>query len=202
MKQFSFICSFAIISLFSFSQNIEKKWKFDYILPDSVVTGENLKPISAEDEMQISRDGTFHYEISKANLIANGKWELNNNNLSFHYALPKQITRVYQITYNENTLILNENGINYAFKKEVIVPTTIAASGISFSSISRGILGLISLLLITFLFSRNRKQIDWGLVVKGLGIQILFAFLILKVSFISTCFEFVGKISFPKKSLS
>ena len=70
----------------------------------------------------------------------------------------------------------------------------IQTSGFSIESLLRGLLGLASLLLIAFAFSRNRKGIDWKLVGKGLGIQIIFALLILKVPFISTGFEFVGKI--------
>ena len=70
----------------------------------------------------------------------------------------------------------------------------IQTSGFSIESLLRGLLGIASLLLIAFAFSRNRKGIDWKLVGKGLGIQIIFALLILKVPFVSTGFEFVGKI--------
>ena len=194
MKRFFLIFSFAIISLFSFSQSIEGKWNFDYILPETIEIGENLKPISDGDAMQINADGSFHYKISEAELIADGSWELNENNLSFHYTLPKEMTRTYQITSDENSLVLNEHGINYAFVKSEIAPAIIATSGITLTSIFRGILGLISLLLIAFLFSRNRKGVNWALVTKGLGIQILFALLILKVPIISSGFELVGKI--------
>ncbi|MDP7429918.1 MAG: Na+ dependent nucleoside transporter N-terminal domain-containing protein, partial [Flavobacteriales bacterium] len=185
---------FCSLSIFSFSQDIVGRWDFDYILLDTIETGENLKPISEGDAMQINEDGSFHYEISEAELIADGNWNLEGKNLSFHYTLPKEMTRTYHITLDKNSLVLNENGINYTFKKAVIAPTTVATSGISFSSISRGILGLISLLVIAFLFSRNKKGINWALVAKGLGIQILFALLILKVSIVSSAFEFVGKI--------
>ena len=70
----------------------------------------------------------------------------------------------------------------------------IQTAGFSFESLLRGILGIFTLLLIAFAFSRNRKGIDWKLVAKGLGMQILFAVLILKVPFVSTGFEFAGKI--------
>tara|TARA_B100000780_G_scaffold84404_1_gene57754 strand:+ start:657 stop:1979 length:1323 start_codon:yes stop_codon:yes gene_type:complete len=70
----------------------------------------------------------------------------------------------------------------------------IQTSGFSFESLLRGILGIFSLLLIAFVFSRNRKEIDWKLVAKGLGIQILFAILILKVPFIQDGFEWVSSI--------
>ena len=106
----------------------------------------------------------------------------------------KDTTKNYQINADTISLVLNENGINLALTKEEIIPKPLETSGITINSILRGILGIFSLLLIAFLFSRNRKGIDWVLVGKGLGIQMLFALLILKVPFISTGFEFVGKI--------
>lgn len=44
-----------------------------------------------------------------------------------------------------------------------------------------GILGIIVILGIAFLLSDNKKKINWRLVVTGLGLQIVFAVLILKV---------------------
>ena len=70
----------------------------------------------------------------------------------------------------------------------------IQTSGFSFESLLRGLLGIFSLLLTAFVFSRNRKEIDWKLVIKGLGIQILFAILILKVPFIQNGFEWISSI--------
>ena len=51
----------------------------------------------------------------------------------------------------------------------------IQTAGFSFESLLRGLLGIFSILLIAFAFSRNRKGIDWKLVAKGMGIQIAFA---------------------------
>ena len=106
----------------------------------------------------------------------------------------KDTTKNYQINADTISLVLNENESNLALTKEEKIPKPLETSGITINSILRGILGIFSLLLIAFLFSRNRKGIDWVLVGKGLGIQMLFALLILKVPFISTGFEFVGKI--------
>ena len=39
-------------------------------------------------------------------------------------------------------------------------------------------------LVIGFLFSTNRRSIDWSLVLKGLAVQLIFAALILKAPFI------------------
>ena len=193
MKKNLLLITFLSLTFCSLSQNIISKWNFKSILPDSIETGIDLKDISELDAMQINNDGSFHYEIKNESLNAHGTWELTNNKLSLHYDSPKTITREYQITTKENTLILNENGINYTFTKyedQIIIKN----SKNTMNSIFRGIIGLISLLLIAFLFSRNRTAIDWSLVIKGLVIQIIFALLILKVSFIQYGFEWLSSV--------
>lgn len=52
-----------------------------------------------------------------------------------------------------------------------------------------GILGIIVILGIAYLLSEDKKKINWKLVVTGLGLQIVFALLILKVPFGRTAFE-------------
>ena len=192
MRKILLLISFFTLSIFSFSQDIIDKWNFDYILADSAETGENIKPISEGDFMQINSDGSFNYTLAAIPLEANVSWKLSGNTLTLNYKNPDVTTRFYNSTLSKNTLVLNENGINFSFQREVVAP--IATSGFSIPSLLRGILGIISLLLIAFLFSRNRKGIHWALVGKGLGIQILFALLILKVPLVSSAFEFVGKI--------
>ena len=174
---------------FALGQSIEGEWSFNYILPDSITQGVNLKPISSDDKMFISNDGTFHYKIKKANLHAKGNWKLEENLLILDYNLPDDTIRSYSISLVNESLILNENRINYAFVKNKV-----RSIGFSISSFLRGILGILTLIFIAYLFSKNRKEIDWKLVFKGLAIQILFAILILKVPFVSKGFEFVGRI--------
>ena len=66
-------------------------------------------------------------------------------------------------------------------------------SQISLTGILRGLFGIFVLLVIGWMASTDRKNIDWKLVFKGLGIQVLFAILILKVPFFATAFEFVSR---------
>ncbi|WKK67617.1 NupC/NupG family nucleoside CNT transporter [Lutimonas zeaxanthinifaciens] len=68
------------------------------------------------------------------------------------------------------------------------------SQGISFESIWRGVLGMIVLILIAYLFSSNRKAIQWKTVGIGLSIQLLIAIGVLKVKFIQIAFETVGQI--------
>jgi CNT family concentrative nucleoside transporter len=50
------------------------------------------------------------------------------------------------------------------------------------TSILRGILGLSFLIFLAFLFSNNKKRIDWKLVGTGIIMQIIFAFIVLKTT--------------------
>jgi len=61
-------------------------------------------------------------------------------------------------------------------------------------TIFRGILGLCVLVLICFMFSTNRRAINWKVVVGGLSMQLLLAISILKIPFVRSIFEFFGKI--------
>jgi concentrative nucleoside transporter, CNT family len=61
-------------------------------------------------------------------------------------------------------------------------------------SILRGIIGISALIFLTFLVSRNRKNIQWRTVIVGLFIQVVLAIAILKVPFIRDIFDIVGKI--------
>jgi len=45
--------------------------------------------------------------------------------------------------------------------------------------ILRGLLGIIGLIAITYFFSTNRRAIDWGLVVKGLALQLILAVILI-----------------------
>ena len=57
----------------------------------------------------------------------------------------------------------------------------------------RGILGMAVLIAIAWLFSSNRKAVNWKMVGTGLVFQLLLAIGILYVPFIQDFFEFIGK---------
>lgn len=64
----------------------------------------------------------------------------------------------------------------------------------SITSLWRGLLGMFFLIGISFLFSANRKAINWRMVGIGLAIQIVLAIGILKVPLIQKGFTFIGQI--------
>jgi CNT family concentrative nucleoside transporter len=77
---------------------------------------------------------------------------------------------------------------------EVTMEQIIPNQGFSINSLWRGILGMLVLLLISYLFSANRKGINWKTVGIGLGIQLTIAIGVLKVPFIQAAFERVGQV--------
>jgi len=83
--------------------------------------------------------------------------------------------------------------ITPTFAQEVST-SIIPSEGISFTSIWRGILGMASLIFIAFLFSSNKKAIDWKTVGIGLAFQLLIAIGVLKVGFVKSAFEAIGKV--------
>ena len=64
----------------------------------------------------------------------------------------------------------------------------------SINTIVRGLLGLTSLIFISYLLSNNRKKIQWKTVLISIFIQFVIAILILKVSLIQSIFEIISKI--------
>jgi concentrative nucleoside transporter, CNT family len=63
--------------------------------------------------------------------------------------------------------------------------------------IIKGFFGLFALIALAFLFSNNKRSIDWRLVASGVGIQLLLALLIFKVPGFDVVFEWLAA-SFTK----
>lgn len=57
----------------------------------------------------------------------------------------------------------------------------------------QGIFGIILILAIAFLFSNNKKQINYRLVASGLGLQLLIGILVLKIPAVTSFFQLLGK---------
>jgi len=64
---------------------------------------------------------------------------------------------------------------------------------ISLSSVGRGLLGILTILAIAAVFSSNRKQISWRLVIVGLGLQLGIALGVLHIEEVKMLFDWVGQ---------
>ncbi len=193
---------FFFITLFYFqfinAQEIEKKWQLKSIENKQE---QSLSKINDTDFLILTK-GEFNFKTPSNTFT--GDYIHQNNLLIFYYNTPKDTIRKYKITeLTDSTFVFNEKEIVYnftAFKnsKTVISKTennTITPSkGFSINSLWRGVLGMISLILIAFAFSNNRKAINWKTVGIGLAFQLIIAVGVLKIPLVQKGFNFVGKI--------
>ena len=210
-----FILLFSIVSLVSYSQEIEQNWSFSSIKRND---GKEFIKTDSTDVFNL-KDGKFTYSLKgKDNLRASGNYIHQNNLLIFNFKEPKDTVRYFNIvSFNTSNLVLSENDVIYNLSSKEITNSAetrdeanlilddMAASeekssvilpshGFSINTLWRGVLGMISLILIAFLFSSNRKAIDWKKAGIGLALQLIIAIGVLKVTFIQKAFELIGKL--------
>jgi CNT family concentrative nucleoside transporter len=113
----------------------------------------------------------------------------NNQNTINQFELVKQTAA---------GLSLKNNGVTYDLlaKKEIAIasanmeiPNDI---GFSFKSLYRGIIGMLFILSFCFLLSKNKKQIDWRLVIVGITLQLVFAISVLKFESVAYVFDAIS----------
>ncbi|WGH74173.1 nucleoside transporter C-terminal domain-containing protein [Tenacibaculum tangerinum] len=199
------LCTFIMlcVTMITFSQSIEKKWNFSSI---TTTKGDSIVTIDATDTFTLS-EGSFTYSlVGKDSLQASGSYIHQNNLLIFNYKQPNDTVRYYNVvTLTDDALTLSEKNILYNFTTDSAVIATqetedtaetsnkiVPSQGFSIQSLWRGVLGMITLLILAFLFSANRRGIDWKTVGLGLTFQLLIAVGVLKVPFVQKAFELVG----------
>ena len=194
MKRILFILIFHSLTFSCFAEddpqvwlNYSSKWFFSEI---KSINQSNTE-FNDLDYLEINNDQTFEYKISKKSLFAKGTWTTDGNNIILKYTLPTDTIREYLLDYSEDKLILTENNIDYVFTNKPLI----FSKNKSFTNkLLRGLLGLVSLIILAFVFSRNKRNINWSLVVKGLLIQLLLAILILKVPIVQNLFEWISSV--------
>lgn len=186
------------------AQDINKTWEIQSLQNQD---GENVISVSNTDKLNLN-NGEFQFSIAARNLDASGDYIYQNNLLVFYYTKPTDSIQKYRISeLTDSTLVFKEKDITYSLK----TPTTlekamtalaetgdeegiISSQGFTINSLWRGALGMVSLIFIAFLFSNNRKAIDWKIVGLGLVFQMIIAVGVLKVPFVKGIFEFIGSL--------
>ena len=184
---------------FTQAQIFEKKWVLQEIEGDSLFQSYAYN----KDFLKLEQN-SFEYSFKNALDNLKGDYLKQNNSLIFFAAQNEDSIIRYRInTLNDSLLVLSKGGVEYTFAPEVLSSAetaqenkaeVIPSQGFSFDSLWRGVLGMLVLLLIAYLFSSNKKAINWKTVGVGLAAQLLLAFGVLKVGFIQSAFEFVGNI--------
>jgi CNT family concentrative nucleoside transporter len=187
----------------TFAQSIEKTWQFSEVKDENGLSTLNINP---ENDFLKLENGAFEYQVANDSVMSSGDYMFQNNLLVLFFNQPADSIRRFRVEQvTDSTLSLSENNYRYQLKTqtastvsalETAVNTTeiIPSQGFSMQSLWRGLLGMVSLLLIAFLFSSNRRAINWKTVGIGLAFQLIIAIGVLKVNFIKNAFEGVGQL--------
>jgi CNT family concentrative nucleoside transporter len=209
---------FCLISLNFVGQNIAQDWKIDSILN---TTATSLPRLVASQVFSLE-DGKFEFSAVGEDSVTSGTYIKQQNLLILHHQKPKEELRYFNIiSFEPARLVISEGAVTYYFslqkaldsklsenKEDLLVPMAtmekplldaeeaqiIPSSNFTFTSFWRGVLGMFSLIVIAFLFSANRRAINWKRVAIGLSLQIVIAVGVLKISLIQNAFELVGKL--------
>ena len=174
------------LSFTTSAQEIEKKWQLSS---------------SNKDYLEL-KGGSYELHISSDSLKQKGDYLVQDNFIFLFENGSDSPTKRFVIeTKTDSTLTLKNRGKAYSFfasnkatKAEVINGEIKPNEGFSLNSLFRGILGMVALLGIAYIFSSNRKAINWKTIGIGLGVQLILAIGVLKVGFVKTAFEFVGSL--------
>lgn len=174
------------------AQNIEGLWKVDNVQPSK-----EENPFSSLETIHLEANN--FYFMNADSLIAQGEYLWDQQALTLQQYTPKDtIYKMQTELLEENTWHLQAGSTKVKLNKErhhLVDTKKIAPSmGISFTSLWRGALGIVSLLLIAILFSSNRRAINWKTVGLGITFQLAIAIGVLKVPFIQVIFEAIGQV--------
>lgn len=182
-----FLCLSLIFTFLNINaQEIEKKWQLG---------------TSKNDYLEL-KEGTYQLQLSNDSLFQKGDYLIQDKFLFLFENGSDSPTKRFVIeTKTDSTLTLKKGDKAYSFfssnkikKTTETTNTLVKSTGITASGIARGILGMLALLAIAFVFSANRKAINWKTVFIGLAAQLILAIGVLKISFVKSAFEFVGNL--------
>ena len=187
-----------------FGQSLEKNWQFSQVQDQN---GLSILEINPENDFLKLDNGSFQYRLTaRDSLPSSGDYIFQNDLLVLFFNQPKdKIRRFRVLKVTDSTLSLSEGNLRYSLNTPTAemqaISTTVAQSsaiipsqGFSFQSLWRGILGMVSLIVLAVLFSSNRKAINWKTVGIGLAFQLLIAVGVLKINLVKSGFEAVGQL--------
>ena len=165
------------------AQELEKKWQLS----------------SSESDYLELKQGSYELQISSDSLTQKGDYLVQDNYLFlFENGADAPTKRFTIIAKSDSLLTLKSKDKAYSFfSSNKVKPVQsqaklIASEGFSMTSLWKGILGMLSLLALAYVFSSNRKGINWKTVGIGVFAQLILAIGVLKITFVKNIFEFVG----------
>ena len=196
---FLFLIFFGLSPLFA--QSISKTWDFEAVEGSPQNTIFDISP--GNDYLKLDNGG---FELALTNEDApssTGNYVFQNDVLVLFFDSPGDSIQNFRVnTLTDSTLVLSTRDVTYSLREvpqtvQEVLPvdtakTVIPNQGFTFTSFWRGALGMVSLILLAFIFSSNRRAINWKTILVGLGAQLLLAIGVLKITVVQNVFETVG----------
>ncbi|MFK7783943.1 MAG: NupC/NupG family nucleoside CNT transporter, partial [Crocinitomicaceae bacterium] len=148
------------------------------------------KLLNGKKSLTLSKNQTFTSTDSTLTVLEKGNWSQKGKTLVLSGTISDSIPVA------DTLEIVYETSERLSFKKDEMYSTfktNKKEESNIWTSILRGILGMVALIFIGFLFSSDRKSINWKLVIKGVLLQLVLAILILKVPGVETVFDFISR---------
>jgi len=196
---FLFLIFFGLSPLFA--QSISKTWDFEAVEGSPQNTIFDISP--GNDYLKLDNGG---FELALTNEDAprsTGNYVFQNDVLVLFFDSPGDSIQNFRVnTLTDSTLVLSTRDVTYSLREvpqtvQEVLPvdtakTVIPNQGFTFTSFWRGAIGMVSLILLAFIFSSNRRAINWKTILVGLGAQLLLAIGVLKITVVQNVFETVG----------
>lgn len=164
---------FCILTIPAFalsSANLEKRWE------------------RSSGFIELKPDGKFIAKDSNFIHLSKGNWTSNADKILLINDKDSASLRV--LSFSETKISFEDgNGVVSHFLES----SSRNNLGLSFESGLRGFIGLIFILLVAVALSKDRKAINWSLVIKGMLLQLALAILILKLPFVEGFFDFLSR---------
>jgi CNT family concentrative nucleoside transporter len=148
--------------------------------------------LSGKDSLE-NATGNYFYDQNELTLYfvspPSDPMRYNVKNLTNDLLIYSNDSESFELTRTVNPLSLEEDG---ALVKQDFAVDPTKGFGFTFKSFYRGMIGIIFIIGLCFVLSANKREIDWRLVATGLGLQIAFAVLVLKVPAVAYVFDFVS----------
>ena len=149
---------------------------------------------NSSDDIQPPVDSIVYLQVDGVDMIAYFRNGIEIERLTIHELTGRTEPMFLAIdSIGFSRLVLSTSDKTIILGSEITAVEEVAV-GISVTGLLRGLLGMVSIVFIAWIFSTNRRAVNWKTVGIGLGIQILLAIAILKLPPVQFAFEFAGQL--------
>lgn len=172
---------------------IEGTW----ILNSTQTESNSLKTVYQLDSISFQQQ-SYKYFTDVDSLNSQGKFIVQGDVIALYPNSTDVLINKFDLKkVNSDSLLIKNGNTTYTFllKKEVLPTSNVEIKndlGFSLESFYRGVIGIIFILGLCFLLSKNKKKIDWRLVIVGITLQIVFAISVLKFESVAYVFDAIS----------